>query len=527
MPGVLRLLMIEDSADDAELALRELKRGGFDVRAERVETAEALASALQAHPWDIVLSDYSLPHLTAPEAIALFKKEDLDIPFVIVSGTVGEDVAVAALKLGAHDYIVKGNLTRLVPTVERELREKEDQRARRRAEEMLEKTRLQLLHAQKMEAVGRLASGVAHDFNNVLSVILSYAEMLVSGLKDGDPMRTDLGEIVKAGHRAADLTRQLLAFSRQQVLEPRAIDANHLLGEMERTIERLLGAGIEVTLLREPRLGRVWADPGQIERVIVNLVVNAGDAMPEGGKLTIETRNVELDQDYASQHHGVTPGSFVLLCVTDTGVGMDRETQTRVFEPFFTTKAPGKGTGLGLSTVFGIVEQSGGHVWVYSEPGVGSAFKVYLPRTDVELVSQSSPPPSQESFDGKETVLLVEDDEPVRSVVCGILRRRGYRVLEAPNAGEALLVCEGHPARIDLLMTDVVLPRMSGRQLAERLCALRPEMRVLFVSGYADEAVLQHGILESGVEFLQKPLTPDGVARKVREVLGPATGRHR
>jgi two-component system cell cycle sensor histidine kinase/response regulator CckA len=521
MPRPLHVLIVEDCESDATLTLRALRKGGFDPTFERVETDEAMRAALRRGPWDAIISDYSMPRFSAPEAFMILKESELDLPFIIVSGTVGEDTAVAAMRLGVQDYLMKGKLARLVPAVERELRESEGRRARVRAEETLRKTELQLLHAQKLEAVGRLASGIAHDFNNLLSVVLSYSGLILADLKADDPLRLDIEQIEKAGVRAANLTRQLLAFSRQQVLQPRVLDLNQVLLGMDPMIRRLLGADVELTVLRSSGLGKIVADPGQIEQVVTNLVVNARDAMPDGGMLTIETKNIDLDQDYAAQHHGVTPGPHVVFAITDTGIGMDRDTQTRVFEPFFTTKERGKGTGLGLSTVIGIVEQSGGHVWVYSEPGQGSTFRVYLPRTGAALPDLTSLPPPPSSRRGSETVLLVEDDDPVRTVACGILRRNGYRVLEASNGGEALLVCEQHTAKIHLLLTDVVLPRMSGRQLVERLARVRPDMKVLFMSGYTEEAILQHGILESEVAYLQKPLTPAVLTRKVREVLGP------
>jgi signal transduction histidine kinase len=404
---------------------------------------------------------------------------------------------------------------RLLQSARRELAQRE------KAEAALRKTEEQLRQAQKMEAVGRLAGGVSHDFNNVLSVILSYADLILAGLGDDDALRPDLEEIRKAGERAADLTRQLLAFSRQQALLPKILDLNQVIAGMEKMLGRLLGADVEVTLLPSARAGKVRADPGQIEQVIMNLVVNARDAMPRGGKITIQTNNAELDEHYASEHLGVTTGPYVMVAVTDTGIGMDKETQAQVFEPFFTTKERGKGTGLGLSIVFGIVKQSGGHIWVYSEPGKGSTFKVYLPRTNATADTTPSQPPPSEAGGGFETILLVEDDDQVRVVAKGILRRSGYTVLEAPGPGEALLVVEQYGARINLLITDVVLPRMNGPQLVERIRTSRPDIKVLFMSGYTDEAIIQHGILDSGVTFLQKPITPTSLARKVREALGP------
>ncbi len=388
-----------------------------------------------------------------------------------------------------------------------------------RNEAKLRKLEEQFLHAQKMEAVGRLASGVAHDFNNLLSVILGCTALVHDRLKPDDPMRADLEEVTSAGHRAAKLTRQLLTFSRQEVIEPRVLDVGEVVLGMERMLRQLLREDIELSVLPARGLGRVRIDPGQLEQVVMNLAANARDAMPHGGKLRIETANVEIGKADAAGRHEVAPGRYVMLAIADTGVGMDAAVRERIFEPFFTTKETGKGTGLGLSTVFGVVKQSGGHICVQSAPGRGTTFKVYVPPPDDTPGPATAESLRASTMRGTETILLVEDEAQVRAMICTVLRREGYNVLDAQSGGDALLVCEQHAAKIHLLLTDVVMPRMSGHELAERLAPLRPEMRVLYVSGYAESATIGHGIRDAGVAFLPKPLAPDALLLRVREVL--------
>jgi PAS domain S-box-containing protein len=760
MGKTLRVLHVEDSERDTALLARHLARADYEVSSERVETPDEMRAALAAQEWDVILCDYSMPHFSAPDALRLLKESGLDIPFIIISGTVGEEVAVAAMRAGADDYLMKDSLARLAPAIERgvyeahnrramreaeaALRESEDRyrdlvehshdlicthdmegrilsvnrtaaralgyepeellgrdlrdalvpkfrerfddyiadiqregiarglmvvgtRAgeervweytntlrtegvaapivrgvahdvteQRRAEEAVRRSEAelraifeamsdvvivldregrylkvaatsadllyrppaslvghtlhevfpaaqadfflahvrraldegwmhraeyslqiggaevwfdgsvspvsedlvvwvarditerkqleeQLRHAQKMEAVGQLAGGIAHDFNNLLTAINGYSDLALRRLDPEDPLRRSVEEIRKAGERAAALTRQLLAFSRKQVLQPLVLDLNSVVSDMERMLRRVIGEDVELGTALAHDLGSIKADPGQIEQVIMNLCVNARDAMPQGGRLTIETANVHLGEEHAARRAGdLAPGPYVVLRVTDTGLGMDERTRERIFEPFFTTKGAGKGTGLGLSTVYGIVKQSGGGVSVASEVGRGSTFEVYFPRVGEGAREYRRGTEPEGELRGTETVLLAEDEEMVRRLTREVLEIYGYRVLVAAGGGAALLICERHEGPIALLITDLVMPEMNGRELAARLASLRPEMKVLFMSGYTDASATGQGEFEDGSDFIQKPFTPVALARKVREVLDRA-----
>src|SRR5437867_1097668 len=379
MTRPLRVLILEDSDDDAALLLRELRRQNYEPIYARADTAKGMNEALDREPWSLIISDYAMPQFTAMHALDILKRRNLDLPFVIVSGIIGEETAVVAMKSGAHDFLMKGKLTRLGAAIERELRDAQERREHKKAEEALRRSEEQLRQSQKVEAIGRLAGGIAHDFNNLLTIINGYTELLLARIPGEDRMSRDINEIRKAGQRAASLTRQLLAFSRKQILEPKVLDLNAIVVDLEKMLRRLIGEDIELVISPAADLRRTKADPGQIEQVIMNLVVNARDAMPQGGKLTLETANVDLDDAYAGGHVGVRAGAYILLAVSDTGCGMDREAMAHIFEPFFTTKGPGKGTGLGLSTVYGIVKSHGGFLDVSSTPGQGTIFQVYLP----------------------------------------------------------------------------------------------------------------------------------------------------
>jgi signal transduction histidine kinase len=506
---------VEDHAEDVELMVRELRRATLDCETRHVDTADAFRRELKDFSPAVILADYTIPGFGGMAALQIAKQEAPYVPLIIVTGSLDEETAVECIKAGAADYVLKNNLIRLPPAVRAALALAES-KARSRSLEG------QLLLSQKMEAIGRLAGGIAHDFNNILTAIGGYSDLLLADLPPDDARRGDVEEIHRATARAAALTQQLLAFSRRQVLQPKIVDLNALVSDIEKMLRRLIGEDILFAIVLHPRLGNVRADPGQIEQVIVNLAVNARDAMPNGGRLTIETRNVELDESYAIDHPTVIPGRYVLLAVSDTGIGMDDETKARIFEPFFTTKERGKGAGLGLATVYGIVQQTGGHIWPYSEAGKGTTMRVYLPRVDQPADPIARPGDAAPgALRGSETILLVEDEAPVRSVTRQLLERNGYTVREAADGPAALALLDGEagPEQVDLLLTDVIMPGMSGRELADQLLVRHPQLRVLFMSGYTGDAVVRHGMLQPGLAYLEKPFRPPTLLRKVREVL--------
>jgi signal transduction histidine kinase len=515
----MRVLLIEDNEDDAHL-IREMlsERQEVGIQLEWVDRLTTGLTRLAQNQTDLVLLDLSLSDSYGLETFETVHRSAPDIPIVALTGLDDEAMASQAVRKGAQDYLIKGRLdSYLLARAARYAVE------RKQAERTLKESEARLRQSQKMECVGQLAGGIAHDFNNLLTVINSYSDMLLGDVGYSNSfVRNGLDQIKEAGHRAAALTRQLLAFSRQQVLEPKILDLNESVSNMAKLLRRLIGEDITLVLCLHPALGRVRVDPGQVEQIIMNLAVNARDAMPRGGQLTIETTNVELDGISTGLPSSCEPGSYVMLTVTDTGCGMDAETQTRIFEPFFTTKEHGKGTGLGLATVYGIVKQSGGAIQVSSALGKGATFKIYLPRVEGEAESLTSASAPDASLCGSETILLVEDEEMVRALAQAILERYGYTVLAAKNSADALRFAQEESTPLHLLLTDTIMPGMNGPELAERILAIRPSMKVLFMSGYTDRALAYKAAQESGTAFLQKPFTPQSLGVKVREMLaGP------
>jgi two-component system cell cycle sensor histidine kinase/response regulator CckA len=510
---VIERLQAQEALRESEARYRLVVEGGAEAIAVIAEGKVLFANRRAGE-----LAGLPPEELLGREAVDFVHPEDRELVRRTVAALLRGERAAEALEFRAIDASGKEHWVEVRPSAalwegkEGVIVFLTDVSERKRLEE-------QYRQAQKMEGIGRLAGGMAHDFNNILTAIIGYASFALEELGEAHPAAPDIREILANAGRASELTRRLLALSRRTMLSPRALDLNELVLSLHRTLRRLLGEDIELVTLPGENLWAVRADPAQMEQVVLNLVVNARDAMPSGGKLTIETANVELDADYARGHLGVEPGQYVLLAVSDTGIGMSEEVKSHLFEPFFTTKEVGKGTGLGLATVYGIVKQHGGHIYVYSELGRGTTFKIYLPRHygEAELLGRRD----EEGFvpRGSETVLVVEDEPAVRVVEVRVLREQGYRVLEAANGVEAMRVALAHPGPIHLLVTDVVMPQMSGRELAERLRRIVPQLRVLYLSGYTDNAIVHHGVLDEGVAFLQKPFTASALARKVREVL--------
>lgn len=759
MDTPLRVLIVEDHADDAELLVRELNTGGYQVTAERVDTPETLRSALDKSDWDVVIADYAMNGFTGLDALKIMQAKNLDIPFMLVSGTVGEDLAVEAIKAGASDYLMKDRLARLPSAIAREIRQAEVKKERRKAEKTLraifgsvldgilvadvetqqfvvasdgicrmlgynreeignlgiqdihppkdfpyvleqfqrqaegeirlagdtpvmrrdgsvfyadinttsveidgrtclvgvfrditerkraeavlheseerfktlfeyapdayylhdfegrfidgnraaeemigykkeevigksflelgllspgglqraaeflrENTQgaptgpaelklirkdgkqifieirtfpmaikgqnvvlgiardvserknleMQLQQSQKLESIGRLAGGIAHDFNNLLTTIIGNATLILADAVKEDSSKERAEEISAAAERAASLTRQLLAFSRKQVIQPEVLNLNTTVKDIKKILQRMIGEDIVMKTFLSPELGKIEADIGQVEQVIMNIAINARDAMPGGGKLTIRTENIDLDDDYADDHIAVTPGPYVLLSMSDTGMGITKEIQDKIFEPFFTTKEKGKGTGLGLSVVYGIVKQSNGNIWVYSEPGKGTTFKIYLPLVGKKPSKTLKKAIKGDVPKGSETILVVEDDRAVRNLAEKILKGHGYKVLTAANGEEAVELSSNYEDFIHLVLTDVVMPGMNSRDMMERLKSARPEIRKLYMSGYSDDTIVHHGIMDIGNAFIEKPFTSASMGRKVREVLDSA-----
>jgi two-component system cell cycle sensor histidine kinase/response regulator CckA len=512
------VLFVEDSPDDVELIRLELARHGFHIEPRVVETRPDFLKAIKEGGFDVVLSDHSMKGFSSTDALHLLRDHDADIPFIIVSGTIGEDSAVEAMRAGAHDYVLKHNLRRLGPAVQRELREAANRRMQRSTQEALQASEQRLRHAQRMEAVGRLAGGIAHDFNNLLTVILGFSEFLIEQLPEKDASHRDASEIRMAAQRATRLTKQLLAFSRQQVLERRVIDLVEAVGHLQPMIARLIGEDVQFGFTHAAPPQLVLIDPGQFEQVVMNLVINARDAMPSGGTITLFVDRVKVDSLRAAELE-ISPGSYATLAVSDTGEGMDEKTIEHIFEPFFTTKAPGSGTGLGLSTVFGIIRQSGGAIEVDSVVKQGTTFRVYFP---LSAAASADREPATAAFRGIErpsTILLAEDEQGVRTFLEMALTRAGHRVIATPSGTEALAIALASRESIDLLIADVVMPGLSGPDVAERLKQSHPGLRTLFLSGYSSHASLPDRVTADPGAFLQKPFTVEALLSKVRERL--------
>lgn len=512
MDQALRALMIEDSEEDCALLLRALRQDGYRVVHKRVDTAEGLQAALRQRKWDIIISDFSMPGFSGISALTIVREKDPDIPFIFVSGSIGEDVAVEAMRVGAQDYVLKGNLARLLPAIHRELGDAEIRREHRRSEQKVRQL-------EKFEAIGKLAGGIAHDFNNVIGAIMGWAELGEEDVVEGSRAHKFFLQIREQSERAGRLTQRLLAYARRQVLTPRKINLNDIVGEAMALLQRVIGEDIEVKTLLASDLRTTRADPAQIEQVLLNLCVNARDAMPNGGRLLIETQNSDLDEAYCRRNGSLPSGRYVQISVSDSGVGMDAATMERIFEPFFTTKEKGKGTGLGLATAFGIVKQHLGHIDVYSETGNGSIFRIYLPAIEDSAEVRSDTEEAQVRG-GTETILLAEDHEGLREMSHELLAGLGYSIVLARDGCEAVEKFKADPRKFSLLVLDVVMPRLGGPNAFEQIRKINPSVPVIFTSGYSEESEILSSLLSRGdTQLLQKPYPPRDLARKIREVL--------
>jgi signal transduction histidine kinase len=502
MKSTLHILHLEDDRHDALLVHSTLKAEGIDCVITHVENRVGFVSGLEDSGIDLVLSDYSLPAFDGLSAMAIAHASRPDLPVILVSGTLGEELAIDSMKSGATDYVLKDRLGRLGPAVRRAMKEVEERAERRQLE-------AQFIEAQKMEVIGQLASGLAHDFNNILAVIMGYSNMIMGSLEPDNPARKDAQQILLASERAAGLTRQLLVFSRKEIVHPVVLDLNDVLNDMDAILRALIDVNIEITIVPGAQIGRISADPGYVGQVLMNLVINARDAMPAGGKLTIATNAVTLN---GSDH--------VVLSVRDTGCGMTEEVKTRAFEAFFTTKPGGKGTGLGLATCQTIVQKSGGHIEICSEVGKGTTFSIYFPRVEQPLDPAAIATQPSLLPRGSETLLVVEDEPSLRQLAGIVLEAQGYEVLLAANGNDGLRVAREHKGPpIRLVISDVIMPQMGGKIMAEWLKTTYPGLKILFTSGYTGDAIAEDGVLGQGVEFLSKPYTPAEIAFKVRELL--------
>jgi two-component system cell cycle sensor histidine kinase/response regulator CckA len=508
----IRVLIVEDSEDDAELLVRKL-RGEYVVAFERVDTPGAMIKAISEKEWDIVICDYAMPCFSGMDALRLLRAVNSDVPFIFLSGRIGEEGAVAALKQGAQDYIMKGNLNRLLPAIQKELSEVQ----RRHVHERLE---LHVRQLEKFEAIGRLAGGIAHDFNNALTVIIGWSQIgYDEAVGSKEPrLQVRFQKICEEARRSADLTAQLLAFSRQQVLQKQDFDLNVLVTEATTLLRSAVAEPIEFKLTPAGNLRGICGDATQIRQVLVNLCLNARDAMPNGGQLIVETQNIEIGEEFCNLHNYGTPGEYVLLVVSDTGVGMDTDTLRRIFEPFFTTKDRGYGTGLGLATVYGIIKQHDGFVNVYSELGRGTTFRIYIPASSGVREARSVPV-ACDSHGGSETILVADDHAQLRELAYETLEARGYHVILVSDGAEAVRTFSENANGIDLVVLDVEMPHLSGPEAYSRMCLLNPNLRVIFATGHTTRSAALTPHIERGAVFLQKPYDPQTLRRAVRSRL--------